>query len=445
MNIWLLLSMILDVYPWIALQYLPFREKLRYPRAVTTVLETVLLVSYQLAVVLHGDAFDAAAILLLRIGQFLLVAVSFLWLVRDSFDKKAFVVGMLVPLSVFVSSLGSWTVTWFSGETPDFMVAALTRLAVSAALCPVLYRFWRWKLIPVLDNPHQLVSHYCWPLMAVFTLATVMSLRPGAEVEGSGFTRVLVRLAIFLGIVYVNRMAVRISVKVERRIRMEEEVEKNWLLIGTQTEQYRVLTEKLRQTEENRSNAHHHLAAIRNLAEADGAEGVKAYIDDLLRDEVVEPQPPLCENRTANAILSYYGAWAEKEEIPLEIHVDIPQDLAINGTDLCIVIGNLFENAIEASLSLPPEQRELRVGIRARRSSLEVHFENRFGGQIHQENGKILSAKRDFRQCGVGLPSVWAVADQYDGELSIRHDKGLFTVDVMLQESDEKFFGKSTK
>ena len=445
MNIWLLLSMILDIYPWIVLQYLPFRKKLRCSVTLAAAVETAALLSYQLAVSCCASSFDNVSILMLRVGQFLVMVATFHWLVRDRFDKKAFVVGMLFPLTVFVSSLGSWCVSWVRVETPPFMVASLVRLAVSAAMYPLLYRFWRWKLIPVLEGPNQVVSRYCWPLMALFTLATVMSLRPGAEIVGTTFSMVLVRLAIFLGMVYVNRMAVKISVQVERRIRMEEEVEKNWLLIGTQTEQYRVLTEKLRQAEENRSNARQHLAAIRTLAEADGAEDVKAYIDNLLRDVAVEPQKPLCENRTANAILSYYGAWAEKEEIPLEIQVEIPQDLAINGTDLCIVIGNLFENAIEASLSLPPDRRELRVGIRTRRSSLEIHFENRFGGEIHQENGKILSAKREFRQCGVGIPSVWAVADKYDGELSIRHDKGVFTVDVVLQESDEKFFGKSTK
>lgn len=67
----------------------------------------------------------------------------------------------------------------------------------------------------------------------------------------------------------------------------------------------------------------------------------------------------LCENYAANSVMSHYFSLAkEQSKVVADIKCDLPNDSGIDDVDLCVLLGNLFENAIEGCKTLPPELRK---------------------------------------------------------------------------------------
>ncbi len=57
----------------------------------------------------------------------------------------------------------------------------------------------------------------------------------------------------------------------------------------------------------------------------------------------------------ADAILNSKISLAKAQEIPVRVDAHIPVKLSISDLDLCVILGNLFDNAIEANCSYPKD------------------------------------------------------------------------------------------
>lgn len=58
------------------------------------------------------------------------------------------------------------------------------------------------------------------------------------------------------------------------------------------------------------------------------------------------------KNQSVDNVIGYYYALAQKEEIPFDARVDLPKELSVDEMDLCLILSNLLENALEASRKL---------------------------------------------------------------------------------------------
>ena len=99
--------------------------------------------------------------------------------------------------------------------------------------------------------------------------------------------------------------------------------------------------------------------------------------------------------------------------------------------ELCMMLGNLLENAVRASAALPPEERSIRVLLRMLSPGmLGLIVENRYSGVLHRENGKLRSTAHPGS--GVGLLSVQTAVDRYQGEMTVETENRLFRVNILL-------------
>ena len=433
MKFWFFLTVILDIYPWIFLHYLPFRDRLRFPYPLTMGVCILALLPYQLGLVWMGmQPWCNLEILATgRILQYALNMLLSLWLIRDRVVKNMFVAGMVMPISMFVVTLASYIRTWIPGDTHLYMVVSLLRLGLSVALYPFLLRRWKWKLAPAMELEDRDLWRYSWPLPVTVTCVTILYTRTGFEAAGATFTEVVTRLVLLTAIFVMDIMVFQISRRTAVRIHMTEEVERNRLLMSAQREQYRILATGILKTRQDCLNMNALLEKLETLA-GDG-EALTQYLAQL-RQRLEQEQPETEQPE----ILGYYLSMAQKEQIPVNLQVNIPKDLGIDSLDLILLLGNLFENAIEANCLLPVEQRKIDLSAARKKGVLRIRMSNPFDGVAKQQEGRMLSRKRDFAQPGVGLSAVWAVTDKYHGELRIEHMKGVFTVYASLEERDEE-------
>lgn len=120
----------------------------------------------------------------------------------------------------------------------------------------------------------------------------------------------------------------------------------------------------------------------------------------------------------------------KREDIPFRAQLDLPESLPVDEIDMCLVLSNLLENALEASLRTVPDRR-LRVTayLHAERLLL-IEVENAFDGEVMEKGGVFRSSKRKGN--GVGIRSVRHIAEKTGGASTFTYQSGVFSARVML-------------
>lgn len=137
-----------------------------------------------------------------------------------------------------------------------------------------------------------------------------------------------------------------------------------------------------------------------------------------------------CENRAADSVLGYYCALAKREDIPFRAQLDLPESLPVDEIDMCLVLSNLLENALDASLRTVPDRRQIRVTAYLHAEQLLIEVENAFDGEVMEKGGVFRSSKRKGN--GVGIRSVRHIAEKTGGASTFTYQNGVFSARVML-------------
>lgn len=140
----------------------------------------------------------------------------------------------------------------------------------------------------------------------------------------------------------------------------------------------------------------------------------------------------LCENPAADGVAGHYAALLRREGVPAEYILDLPRLLPADEMDVCVVLSNLLENALEASLRLPPSLRWVRVRGEVHGDAVVLlEVENAYTGEIQEDNTGIRSSKRPGH--GIGLQSVRRIAAKNGGYCKFQYDGKVFRAQVMLR------------
>ena len=117
----------------------------------------------------------------------------------------------------------------------------------------------------------------------------------------------------------------------------------------------------------------------------------------------------------------------------LTTDADIPVKLNSSEIDLCCIIGNLFDNAIEASLQLPKEKRLIRIYMDMKNTQLYISFTNFTAGKKLKKQGNLFkSTKGDGH--GLGLIRIDDIVKRSDGYISRNSEEGAFTTEILLPQ-----------
>ena len=107
--------------------------------------------------------------------------------------------------------------------------------------------------------------------------------------------------------------------------------------------------------------------------------------------------------------------------------------LPFYSADLSILLGNILDNAIEASLQIAKEERYIKFFMKYETNTLIITVINAFNGElVKNRNGKIISSKIESGYHGIGLESVRKVATKYHGSVVIEAKQETFIIKVIL-------------
>ena len=196
---------------------------------------------------------------------------------------------------------------------------------------------------------------------------------------------------------------------------------------------YQEVENMYRQMRGWRHDYRNHIQTMKVLASGGDLEGIRSYLDRLDTDLNTVDLAVKTGNAMADAILNSKISLAKSRDIPVQVDAHIPVRLKMSELDLCCVIGNLFDNAIEASLALPPEERLIRVYMDMKGTQLYLSFTNFTAqGKREKRDGRFLTTKGEGH--GFGLVRVDAIVERLDGYLSRNSEDGAFTTEILIPQ-----------
>ncbi len=196
---------------------------------------------------------------------------------------------------------------------------------------------------------------------------------------------------------------------------------------------YREVDNMYRQIRGWRHDYRNHIQTMKAYAAAGDWDSIKRYLnlldEDLTRvDTVIKTGNPMTD-----AILNSKISLAKAKHIQVVADAHIPLKLKSSEIDLCCIIGNLFDNAIEASEKLPEEKRLIRVYMDMKNTQLYISFTNFTAGKKLKKEGNIFRSTKGEGH-GFGLVRIDAIVERLEGYISRNSEDGAFTTEILLPQ-----------
>lgn len=135
-------------------------------------------------------------------------------------------------------------------------------------------------------------------------------------------------------------------------------------------------------------------------------------------------------NLMADAIVNSKLSIAASAHITIHAQAVLPESLPIRDTDLCVLLGNLLDNAIEACEQIEPKKRFLRLYMVTRQKQLYISVQNAAKEILNFNERHYITSKRG--QHGLGLLRVNLLVQKYQGYLNLQNEPGVFAAEVTL-------------
>ena len=191
-----------------------------------------------------------------------------------------------------------------------------------------------------------------------------------------------------------------------------------------QIEYYQQLLEKQQETKALWHDIKKYTAAMQAVAAQNDSEQLRQIAQ--AAEDAYERVKDLSAvgNPVVDALLNQYLRSAKENQIQVLLDITIPEVLAISTLLLSVVIGNTFDNAIEACRLIAPEKRVIHLQLRKQNRILFYSIENPYIEAVTQ--------LRVGKHHGYGLKNVERAVNQNNGNFQVEKSKGLFVIQIRL-------------
>ena len=182
-----------------------------------------------------------------------------------------------------------------------------------------------------------------------------------------------------------------------------------------------------------RHDYRNHIQVMKSHAASGDMEAIVCYLDALDTDLKTVDTVVKTGNKMTDAILNSKISLARSKHINVIADADIAVELRTSQLDLCIIIGNLLDNAIEACLPLAEEMRVIRIYMEMKNTQLYMSFTNATAtGRQRKVGGRFLSTKSGGH--GFGLARIDNIIERYNGYISRNSEDNAFTTEILLPQ-----------
>lgn len=326
---------------------------------------------------------------------------------------------LLVPVGMILDSLNRWDI---------WAIHGVPYTGIKASVCLLI-----WILMRRLTRTGKTIhlSIRLWSLCALLSFPPLIAALSFSI--WNGFIRLYIdeaqlRIAYtILPFSILSACALLVALTVLSR---QEELEREHQLAGMRELYYESLKRRETQVHMLRHDLRNHLFVVQGLLDGSDVERAKAYLAELTQSPTLHGTKRICENETANVVLSGKLEHMEQQGIKADVLVSLPAKLPISDVDLCALLGNALDNAIEGAEKA--SDKNILVRARADRGMLMLCVENAFAVVPLQKDGRFVTMKPDKTDHGFGIAGMCEIAERYGGSLETKVQDGQFELVVCL-------------
>lgn len=143
----------------------------------------------------------------------------------------------------------------------------------------------------------------------------------------------------------------------------------------------------------------------------------------------------ICDNKIIDAICVSKKAICKKKNINIDFDIQVRNDISVDDVDLCVIYGNLLDNAIEACERIEDDsiKKTIKVESRISKGFLIIKVENSNLENILIKNNKFITLKSDKKFHGIGLDNIRRSIKKYNGELILEDKKNIFVSKLIMK------------
>lgn len=343
-----------------------------------------------------------------------------------AFTASTMVISMCRMLAVVINARAelnnSENVYLFSTSALSLGLSAVLSVLYVSTTVPWI----RW-LLNQFDEERLWRTVWIWPMALTALFIFILPQDPATIlVNRMQKISILVILASFISVFLQLYQYYRIARECTLNLHLTQENQ----MLAVESRRYTELRTYMEQTRHLRHDFRQHLRVISGLTESGNLDALKTYLHQY-ESEIGDAPALLCSNPAVDAIAGYYALWASQKQIPIHWNLNLPDQLSLPEADLCMLMGNLLENALLASENLPPEERDVSVVCQMLSPAmLGLIVENRYDSTLKRHGDTLYSTRHSG--CGMGLISVKSAVRKYNGQLTMSTENKTFRVHILL-------------
>lgn len=266
------------------------------------------------------------------------------------------------------------------------------------------------------------------PVMSIFIMHNLFLANQDEELILWGYTSISATMILGVNIILLS---------VFERLSNELQIQRENMCYSQQLNLYtKQIEEQENITKEIRKQRHdirNKLLAVKAYLKKKDFISLEQYLDGILESHEEKVQISNSGNILIDTILNNKLAILEKRNMEIKVQMEIPNILPYDAGDLCVLLGNALDNAIEAIKKIKDERKYIGIFITYNKRNLLIVIRNTYTGKIEWEKeGSLKTSKKDLKEHGIGLLSIRKVSEKYNGLVDITCDKNIFELRVIL-------------
>jgi Signal transduction histidine kinase regulating citrate/malate metabolism len=305
-------------------------------------------------------------------------------------------------------------------------------LLIFLVTIPVIIRILYFRVKPLLKMNNTKVWNNLWIIPFLYTITfAAFSVATNDNILHM-WQFLTITLSMNISFMFICFLVLKMIIQTEENAVLRENANMTAMQVSFAEEQYKNLSRNIEKAKATRHDHRHHLLTIQALIQSNDLDHLNEYINEYLQIVSDDAVLTVCKNYAVNAIVQHYLKIADSEQIHTEVKISLPHQISVSNVDLCIIFGNLIENALEACVRMTSDtEKYIHIHARLKGKILGITVDNSKEGAIIKKGNKFISSKRDEEE-GIGISSVKAVVEKYHGHIEFNEtDKG-FQVSILF-------------
>ena len=195
-------------------------------------------------------------------------------------------------------------------------------------------------------------------------------------------------------------------------------------------EQYKIREEKENELRILRHDLKHVLTTVASLISQNKINEAMNIINEQVETVENNRITKYCKDPVINSIICYYKALCIDNKINLKIKVhNIDQTLYIKGSEIAVLLSNLFDNAIKATKKLK-NNRRIEVKFVNTDGRLVLQFKNNYDGEINFDKNDMPTSFKEGH--GIGTVSIASFVKKHNLNLDYEINNNVFIVSILF-------------